>query len=122
MTRKRAAAVLVMVVSLATTAHADERPETPSRDDGVAAMNGVSEAGARGGRGGDGLIPTAMVFEGQSGRVTSALAGGDAPPEVKRCAEAAVGAARVRPFRQAEFRVNYPFRIFAPGTAPRDHR
>jgi hypothetical protein len=89
-----------------------ERAETPSRGDVVQAMNGVSAAVAACGRGQRGLVPVRFVFDGATGRVSdvSTQASGFTP-DVIECVLREVRGARVPPFRQPQFSVNYPFRL-----------
>ena len=116
-------AVLVLVLSSTTFADATstkdprtDAPETPSRGDVVAAMNSVTEAVLRCGGGWQGAVPVRVIFEGSTGRATSVTVRmgetePSVPPAVAACVERAAIAARVPPFRQATYSVNYPFRI-----------
>ncbi|HJL14496.1 MAG TPA: hypothetical protein RMH99_02500, partial [Sandaracinaceae bacterium LLY-WYZ-13_1] len=86
-------------------------PQTPSRSDVVSAMNSVSGAVRSCGNGAHGLAPVRIVF-GSNGSVRSAqVSGGSFPPPVRSCIARAVRGARVPPFRQSSFSVNYPFRL-----------
>ncbi len=87
-------------------------PQTPSRADIVAAMNGVSGAVSACGRGAfHGLVPVQVTFTGSNGRVSSAVVRADVPPAIGSCVARAVRGARVPPFSQPSFSVNYPFRL-----------
>ena len=86
-------------------------PATPSRGDVVSAMNSVQGAVSACGSGQHGLAPVRIVF-GNNGRVQSAqVSGGSFPPPVRSCIARAVRGARVPPFRNPTFSVNYPFRL-----------
>ena len=62
--------------------------------------------------GAHGLAPVRIVFSGSNGHVTSAnVSGGNFAGPVRSCIARAVRGARVPPFRQATFSVNYPFRL-----------
>lgn len=77
----------------------------------MSAMNSVSGAVAACGAGEHGLAPVRIVF-GNNGRVTSAeVSGGTFPPPVRSCIARAVRGARVPPFQQPSFSVNFPFRL-----------
>jgi hypothetical protein len=90
----------------------ENRPPAPSRSDVVAAMGSVSSAVRACGSGSAGVAPVRVVFGGESGRVTSAeVLSSNLPPEVRSCVARAVREARVPPFAQSTFRVDYPFRL-----------
>lgn len=57
-------------------------------------------------------MATVRVVFGSNGRVRSAdVSGGNFPPAVRSCIARAVRGARVPPFQQSTFSVNYPFRL-----------
>ena len=86
-------------------------PSTPSRGDIVSAMNAVSREVAACGNGQHGIANARMVFD-SSGRVSNAtVAGGSFPAPVASCIARAARQARVPPFTQPTFSVNYPFRL-----------
>ncbi|MCB9592247.1 MAG: protein kinase [Sandaracinaceae bacterium] len=86
--------------------------DTPSRNDVVSAMGSVAGAVSACGDGVHGLVPVRVVFSGIDGRVTSAnVSGGNFSGPVRSCIAYAVRSARVPPFRQPSFSVNYPFRL-----------
>ena len=87
-------------------------PLRPTRTDVVSAMNGVSGAVRACANGSHGVAPVRVVFAGPTGRVVSAaVTGSSFPPAVTSCIARAVRGARVPPFRDATFSVNYPFRL-----------
>jgi len=77
----------------------------------VSAMNSVQGAVQACGQGQHGLAPVRIVF-GSNGRVRSAnVSGGSFPGPVRSCIARAARGARVPPFRNDSFSVNYPFRL-----------
>lgn len=61
----------------------------------------------------EGLVPIRIVFAGRDGTVTEVEVT-DAATEIEReCVERAVRAARLAPFGQPQFAVNFPFRVRA---------
>lgn len=87
-------------------------PATPSRSDIVSAMGAVAGAVRACGNGSRGLAPVRIVFRGESGRVTSAeVTAPSLSPEVRSCIARAARGARVPPFTQETFRVDYPFSL-----------
>jgi hypothetical protein len=74
-------------------------------------MGSVAGAVSACGAGAHGLAPVRIVF-GNNGRVSSAeVSGGNFPPPVRSCIARAVRGARVPPFQNPTFSVNYPFRL-----------
>ncbi len=87
-------------------------PQYPSRGDIAAAMSSVTPAVRACGAGHQGTLATRVTFVGATGRVSGASTSGDGlPPAVTTCAMRAVRGARVPPFREDSFSVNYPFRL-----------
>jgi hypothetical protein len=85
-------------------------PETPSRTQIVEALQARAPSVRACGNGTTGVVLLRLTF-GSSGAVDAVQATGSMPPPVLRCAEDAMREARVEPFSQASFSVNYPFRI-----------
>lgn len=90
---------------------ASSGPQTPSRSDIMTAMNGVQGAVRACGQGNRGTAVVRVSFAGNTGRATSAQVNSSLPGPVKSCIAAAVRRARVPPFQQASFSVNYPFTL-----------
>jgi len=87
-------------------------PTTPSRSDIVLAMNSVSGPVQACGDGEHRLAQVRLVFAGGDGRVVSATVSGDTfSDSVRTCIARAARGARVPPFRQDDYSVNYPFRL-----------
>lgn len=87
-------------------------PQTPSRSDVMSALNGVQGAVAACGNGTHGTANVRIVFSGRTGQATNAtVGGGNFPPPVMSCIARAARGARVPPFQNATFSVNYPFRL-----------
>jgi tRNA A-37 threonylcarbamoyl transferase component Bud32 len=85
-------------------------PASPSRSDVMSAMNAVTPAVRACSNGASGTVTVAILFEGSTGRCTSATVHGDAPAPVASCIARAVRGARVPPFQNETHAVNYPFR------------
>jgi len=90
---------------------ASSGPQTPSRSDIMSAMNGVQGAVRACGNGARGTAVVRVSFAGNTGRATNAQVNSALPGPVKSCIAAAVRRARVPPFQQANFSVNYPFSL-----------
>ena len=87
-------------------------PQTPGRDDVIAAMNRVQPAVAACGGGQHGTATVAIVVAGTTGRVTNATVSGQfSGTPVGSCIARAVRGATFPRFQRASFTVNYPFRI-----------
>lgn len=86
-------------------------PQTPSRSDIMSAMGGVQGAVRACGNGAHGNATVRVSFAGSSGRATGAEVNSALPGPVKSCIAAAVRRARVPPFQQSSFSVNYPFSL-----------
>lgn len=87
-------------------------PVTPSRSNVTSAMASVAGAVRACGNGARGMAPVRLVFRGDTGRVTSAEVNAPSlPPEVRSCIARAARGARVPPFTQDTFRVDYPFSL-----------
>ncbi len=87
-------------------------PATPSRADIQNAMNGVTSAVRACGASGHGSAVVSVSFRGENGSVGDAqVSSTDLSPASQSCVARAVRGARVPAFRQASFRVTYPFRI-----------
>lgn len=90
----------------------DDRPMTPTRAQVSEAMDGVAGAVRSCGQGASGMVPVAVVFSGESGRVRSAqVQGTNVPPAVRSCVARAVRGASVVSFQRDRFSVTYPFRL-----------
>ncbi|MCC6875290.1 MAG: zinc-ribbon domain-containing protein [Sandaracinaceae bacterium] len=87
-------------------------PSTPSRGDIQSAMNSVMSAVRACGASGHGSAVVSVSFRGENGSVGDAqVSSTDLSPASQSCVARAVRGARVPAFRQASFRVTYPFRI-----------
>lgn len=87
-------------------------PETPSRSQIVAAMNGVEAAVRACGTGEHGDVTTEVGVAGRTGTVTSVtVTGSFAGTPIGSCVARAVRAATFPRFRQANMRLRYPFQI-----------
>jgi predicted Zn finger-like uncharacterized protein len=87
-------------------------PQAPSRGDVVSALNGVQGAVSACGNGTHGTANVRIVFAGRTGAATNAtVQGGNFPAPVMSCIARAARNARVPPFQQPTFSVNYPFRL-----------
>jgi hypothetical protein len=87
-------------------------PQTPSRSSVVSAMNSVSGPVRACANGTHGVATVRVVFGGSNGRVSGATVNAASlPGPVRSCIARAVRGARVPPFQQSSFSVNYPFRL-----------
>ncbi|MFK7985386.1 MAG: GYF domain-containing protein [Sandaracinaceae bacterium] len=87
-------------------------PQTPSRGSVVSAMQSVSGPVRACANGTHGTATVRVVFGGSNGRVSGATVNAPSlPGPVRSCIARAVRGARVPPFRQSSFSVNYPFRL-----------
>jgi len=85
-------------------------PVTPSRSDVIRAMRAVQ--GAVGACADTPLRANVRIVFGSNGRVRSAaVTSADIPPGVASCVARAVRGARLPPFQQASFSVQFPFRL-----------
>jgi hypothetical protein len=87
-------------------------PESPDRDDVIAAMGSVEGAVRDCAAGRSGVSNITITVVGNSGRVSSALVEGEfaGTPEGS-CMARAVRGARFERFAQPTFRVRYPFSL-----------
>ncbi|MGF1469223.1 MAG: GYF domain-containing protein [Sandaracinaceae bacterium] len=92
-----------------------ERPSQnaqPSRSDVRRAMDSVAGQVRACGNGTHGTARVQVVFQGTSGRVTTAtVEAANLPPPVRSCIARAVRGARVPSFSQSTFSVRYPFNL-----------
>ncbi|MCA9578471.1 MAG: zinc-ribbon domain-containing protein [Sandaracinaceae bacterium] len=100
--------LLGMAVAPMESASAD-LPDTPSRSAVSSALGGRAAAVRACGNGTSGTATVAVTFA-SNGRVTSANVSGG-PFAGNSCIANAVRGARVPPFRQATFNVNFPYRL-----------
>ena len=86
-----------------------EIPEHPSREEVTRVMREASAAVAQCGQGTEYVVDGRLVFV-SSGRTTQVdLSGADI--SVLHCVGGGLRELRLSPFRRADFRVNYPFRV-----------
>ncbi|MGE0786793.1 MAG: serine/threonine protein kinase [Sandaracinaceae bacterium] len=85
-------------------------PPMPGREDVIRAMNSIYPSVAACGGGSHGLLPVQITFDCHGG-VASTNVAGTFPDDVRSCAARAARQARVPPFTNPTFRVNYPFRL-----------
>ncbi|MEZ4287339.1 MAG: GYF domain-containing protein [Polyangiales bacterium] len=99
--------------STSSSSSSSSLPDTPSRNDVMSAMNGVSGAVRNCNAGESGKAKVSVDFSGSTGRVTKAKVESApfAGTPVGACIERAVKNARVPRFKQSSFNVKFPYSL-----------
>lgn len=96
----------------ATATPSASLPQTPSRDDVLAAMKAVAPRVSACGGGQTGVAMTKVTVAGATGKVTNVdVSGQFAGTPAAACIAREVSKAKFNKFQQATFSVNYPFKI-----------